>query len=109
MQSYGIYSVSVTDTDGCTTFSSPVIYTGILNINSDGNISIYPNPLQVGSWKLEVGSEYIGAQLEILDFYVHLTNYRIAKRAANEFSIRSIRYIVKHLMTKKQGARLKPA
>ena len=34
---------------------------------SGENISIYPNPLSVGSWQLSVGDEYINAQIEILD------------------------------------------
>ena len=63
----GSYTVSVTDTNGCTSFSSPVIYTGIDNISVDEIISIYPNPLSVGGWQLVVGNNLIGSQVDVLD------------------------------------------
>ncbi len=63
---FGNYTVSVTDSNGCTSFSTPIVYTGIENIN-DENISIYPNPLAAGSWQLAVGNNLIGAQIEIID------------------------------------------
>ncbi len=75
----GSYTVAVTDTNGCTSFSSPVAYTGIGNINEDENISIYPNPLAVGSWQLIVGNNLIGGQLDILD-----DNGRIVYKTENK-------------------------
>ncbi len=42
-------------------------FTGIKNINEDEKISIYPNPVSVGSWQLAVGNDLIGAQVEILN------------------------------------------
>ncbi len=64
---FGNYTVSVTDTNGCTSFSLPTRITGIQDISEYENISIYPNPLSAGKWQLSVDNNLIGAQIEILD------------------------------------------
>ncbi len=64
---FGNYTVSVTDSNGCTSFSLPTTITGIQDISNYENISIYPNPLSAGNFQLSVGNNLIGAQVEILD------------------------------------------
>ncbi len=66
-QTTGSYTVQVTDANGCRSTSSPVLYTGIENINDEENISVYPNPLSNGNWQLMVGSRLLGSQIEIFD------------------------------------------
>ena len=66
-QAFGNYKVSVTDSNGCTSFSLPTRITGIQNIINNENISIYPNPLSAGNFQLAVSNNLIGAQVEILD------------------------------------------
>ena len=66
-QAFGNYKVSVTDSNGCTSFSLPTRITGIEDISNYQNISIYPNPLSAGNFQLAVSNNLIGAQVEILD------------------------------------------
>jgi hypothetical protein len=65
----GEYSVQVTDSNGCNTVSTQqqVTLSGIENISSNDFVRIYPNPLSVGNWQLEVSSDWIGSTVEILD------------------------------------------
>ncbi|MES2622370.1 MAG: T9SS type A sorting domain-containing protein, partial [Bacteroidota bacterium] len=62
----GSYTVAVTDTNGCVAASSPVIITGIDNINAEDIVSVYPNPSQ-NSWQLTVGNNLIGGIVEVFD------------------------------------------
>jgi len=90
----GSYTVQVTDTNGCKSSSSPVIYTGIGNINEDGKILIYPNPISTGNapaaqaaWQLSVGSNLIGSQMEILDDNGRLVYKEVIKNLHTEISL----------------------
>ena len=64
----GDYSVAVTDTNGCAVLSSKAtVLTGIENLAGDGTLKVYPNPLETGSWHLEVTDQWIGGQCEVYD------------------------------------------
>ena len=64
----GSYTVMISDANGCTATSLPVVIvkTGIAEIINE-NIKVYPNPLQDGNWNLEVGSTLLGSTVEIFD------------------------------------------
>jgi len=66
----GLYSLQITDSNGCTNTSSPVevtpVYSGVRNIAEEG-ISLYPNPNSVGNLQLTVSNELIGANLDVYD------------------------------------------
>ena len=63
----GSYTVQITDTNGCTATSSPVLVTGINDLAAGENITIYPNPNAVGNWQLAVGNNLVGSALELFD------------------------------------------
>jgi hypothetical protein len=63
----GSYTVMVTDTNGCVATSSAVIISGIENVSEEDVVSVYPNPLLVGSCWLLVGENFIGSTAEITD------------------------------------------
>ena len=64
----GSYTVVVTDANGCSAQSLPVVITinGIAEIVS-AQIKVYPNPLQNGNWNLEVGENLLGSKVEVFD------------------------------------------
>jgi hypothetical protein len=62
----GSYIVQITDSNGCTAFSTPQVFTDIVSIQGDG-FEIYPNPLGSGKWQLNVGQAFMGAPLQIYD------------------------------------------
>lgn len=62
----GNYYVQITDTNGCTSTSNPIVYSGIANINT-GNIQVFPNPNQTGNWNLVVTANLLGKPVEITD------------------------------------------
>jgi hypothetical protein len=57
----------VTDSNGCSATSSPVIISGIENITEHDVVSVYPNPLTAGGWQLTVGNSFIGGKAEVVD------------------------------------------
>jgi N-acetylneuraminic acid mutarotase len=65
----GGYTVVVTDSNGCTAQSNAIaiLGAGILNINEDDNIHIYPNPLSNGNVTLEVNETLLGSHAQIFD------------------------------------------
>jgi hypothetical protein len=65
----GMYSVTVRDTNGCYATSNPQTITvnGVNDLTIDDEVSVYPNPLQSGSWRLAVSDRLIGAVVEIFD------------------------------------------
>jgi hypothetical protein len=63
----GSYTVMITDSNGCSAASSPVIISGIENISEEEIVSIYPNPSTVGRWQLRVGSSFISGEAEMFD------------------------------------------
>ncbi len=62
----GNYHVQITDTNGCVATSNPIVYSGIADLSS-GNIQVFPNPNQTGSWNLVVTANLLGKPVEITD------------------------------------------
>ena len=62
----GYYAVQVTDSNGCYTTSTAVFVTGIDDLTTGGEVSIYPNPT-VGNWQLTVDNSLVGSALEVFD------------------------------------------
>jgi hypothetical protein len=58
--------VQITDTNGCVATSNPIVYSGIADLRS-GNIQVFPNPNQTGSWNLVVTANLLGKPVEITD------------------------------------------
>jgi hypothetical protein len=84
----GIYTVQVTDANGCHAISSAIsVVTGILNPNEDHIISVYPNPSISGQWHLSVTSELIGKPFEILDNIGRILYHSKIKAEQSEISI----------------------
>ena len=63
---FGSYTLQVTDTNGCTTTSSPVEITSIANELAESNITVFPNPTRTG-WQLSVNVELLGSAVEVFD------------------------------------------
>ena len=63
----GSYSLAVTDSNGCVTYSSPVLVSGIADMAWNDFADIYPNPLKSGNWKLQVDAGLLGSSCEIFD------------------------------------------
>ncbi len=63
---FGSYTVTVTDSNGCTATSNPVIISGIDNLSAEDIVSVFPNPSQ-NNWQLEVGNNLIGGLAEVFD------------------------------------------
>ncbi len=61
-QSSGIYTLQITDTNGCIATSSPILITGITEELSEDSITISPNP-STGNWQLKVSAALIGRYL----------------------------------------------
>lgn len=81
----GSYTVAVIDTNGCTYFSSPIAFTGILNTASDEQISVYPNPSS-GSWQLAVSNDLIGSPYAIFDAQGQLVFQSTIRNQQSEIS-----------------------
>ena len=62
----GVYTLAVTDTNGCSARSSNIIVSGISDLHQD-EISIYPNPLSAGNWQIDVNEGLIGNELQVFD------------------------------------------
>ncbi len=62
----GSYTVQVTDTNGCTAMSTPVVITGIENITEGDVVTVFPNP-STGNWQLQVGVNLLGGTAEVFD------------------------------------------
>lgn len=62
----GNYTLEITDTNGCTALSLPVVISGIEHALSEA-WSIYPNPFSTGNFILSVGNNFIGSGIEISD------------------------------------------
>lgn len=61
----GSYTLEITDANGCTESSTPVIVTGVNDI-SESSIAVYPNPT-TSSWQLTVDTRLVGSAVEIYD------------------------------------------
>jgi hypothetical protein len=62
----GNYILQVTDSNGCTETSTPIIISGISNEPSANNIMVFPNPTSAG-WQLNVSAEWEGSIAEVFD------------------------------------------
>ena len=88
-QQTGDYSVAVTDSNGClTTSSKTTVAVGIQDINADGRISVYPNPLAQGSWNLSVTDEWIGSNCEVYDAEGRLIYKAQIRNRVSEISLK---------------------
>lgn len=67
MTQTGSYTVRVTGANGCSAYSLPIVRTAIDVVALQGELSIYPNPLNTGNWTIEAGNDLLGAKLEVLD------------------------------------------
>ncbi len=63
----GSYTVQVTDTNGCTATSTPVIITGIEGITEADILSVFPNPNAAGEWMMVVGENLLGGTAGVFD------------------------------------------
>ena len=64
----GLYSVALTDTNGCTVVSEAVnVVTGISEIPASMQLEVYPNPSSTGKIEVSTGSDCTGCDLEIFD------------------------------------------
>jgi len=65
----GTYTAVGTDANGCSSKSNSEIVKvlGIAQIAADENIKVYPNPLQNGSWHIDVSDGWVGSACEIVD------------------------------------------
>jgi len=81
----GAYSLYVTDSNGCATFSEPVnlISTGINQLAED-QVLLYPNPNSTGSWKLAVNDELVGKVLSVYDVQGQLVYQTMIQTAKSE-------------------------
>jgi hypothetical protein len=59
----GQYELEVTDSNGCLEVSTPVVISGINDLD-EKYISVYPNPSN-GNWQLSVSNEFINSAIEV--------------------------------------------
>ena len=62
----GSYSVSIGDTNGCVSSSSPIIFSAVENVSAD-KFEVYPNPSGYQGWSLSVNESMIGLWFELFD------------------------------------------
>jgi hypothetical protein len=65
-QAPGSYTLQITDSNGCTETSNPIVISGISNVSSENGITVFPNPANSG-WQLNVSGEWIGSMVEVFD------------------------------------------
>ena len=63
----GSYTVAITDTNGCSVTSNPIIISGINDLIPAFSVNVYPNPLDNGFWNLDCAGSMVGSQIEIFD------------------------------------------
>ena len=65
----GSYTVEVTDSNGCSSFSNPisVVITAIEKAEEAERVNVYRTPSDAGYWILECGSNLAGSQAEVTD------------------------------------------
>jgi hypothetical protein len=63
----GNYTVQITDSNGCTALSNPLVVSGINDFAADVTIDVYPNPTSTEGWQLMVGAGLLGKELELTD------------------------------------------
>jgi hypothetical protein len=65
----GQYYVTETDSFGCpiTSTIQNITSVGIAQVSADGEVLVYPNPLDEGSWDLRVSEAWLGGRYELYD------------------------------------------
>jgi len=86
--STGSYSIQVTDTNHCSSISTPVsvIANGIANIQ-EARVEVYPNPLSSGNWQLVVGSNLVGSVVTIYNVNGQLVYRSQIREAKSEIPL----------------------
>lgn len=81
----GNYSVQVSDTNGCTALSNPVVInrTGIASANVIGDVVLYPNPVDDNVFAVEIPELIIGASLQIFTVESRLIYSQILTQTRN--------------------------
>lgn len=64
---FGVYSVTIVDTNGCVVSSSPVIISGIEEKPEDNPLVLYPNPTNKEGWHLLLDEELTNSDISIYD------------------------------------------
>ncbi len=62
----GTYTLQITDSNGCTATSSPIVISGIANQLPESAITLFPNPTST-SWQLTVSDELLGSIAQVFD------------------------------------------
>ncbi len=88
----GSYTVLISDANGCTALSLPVVLTvtGITEIINE-QVKVYPNPLQNGNWNLEVGEHLIGSKAEVFDATGRLVYQAEIQNLKSEINVEAAR------------------
>ena len=84
----GSYTVLVTDANGCTALSLPVVITisGISDIAKE-SVSIYPNPNNSNLWNINLSNGWIGANCDVFDAEGRLVHSSQIKSARSELEL----------------------
>lgn len=83
----GTYTVVVQDVHGCFYTSSPTIVSGINNVYLQDMLSVYPNPLQLGTWHIDINETLIGSLCEMYDAEGRIVYKGELKSTQNEISL----------------------
>ena len=86
----GTYYVKATDGNGCVATSNNEVMKGVLGIlqpNADGDIKVFPNPLQNGGWHVEVSNEWIGGACDVFDAAGRLIYHTELKSTQSEIDV----------------------
>ncbi len=81
----GTYILQITDSNGCTETSNPVVILGVSDI-TDRNITVYPNP-SAGIWQLDLDNNLPGGVAEVFDAEGHLVFKTEIKARQSEIGI----------------------
>ncbi len=65
-QHLGSYTVTVTDSNGCTATSNPMAITDVDDVSANDWVNVFPNPSH-NSWQLTVVNNFIGGTAEVFD------------------------------------------
>ncbi len=63
----GSYTVAISDTNGRSVTSDPVVLAGINNLSPTFSVNVCPNPLDNGFWNLDCAGSKVGSKTEIFD------------------------------------------
>ncbi len=84
----GLYSVLVSDTNGCYASSNKVVITlGIQQLQAADWIQVYPNPMESGGWNLFVSDNLIGEEYQIFDNDSKLVYRSIIQKPTSQIDI----------------------